>query len=103
MIKMLLKNGYIAYQVKSEEFNKIFKSQKSKCDQCKDQINIGYLVPIINEYLCGHCFLEWLKEYPYYPEDLWYEKIYEDSYEKYIPVNQTLVDKEYYLVRAEAM
>ena len=44
------------------------------CDHCNEFAEEGYLVAVLNHYLCEKCYQEFITRAKHYPEDEWYEK-----------------------------
>lgn len=62
------KNGYKFLKATSFEIIKL--GGFSICDFCNCLASNGYLVPVLNQYLCPKCFEAWEKEGDFYPEDV---------------------------------
>lgn len=68
MIKYKNKAGYTVYSVTSEEC--FSWGGFSICDDCGTLCpSGGYLVPVLNHFMCPSCFQEWNDSCKFYPED----------------------------------
>lgn len=90
MRKITLDCGYIAYEVSS--FETFLLGGAGICDHCNKHAVIGYLVPILNSWLCPQCFEEWKARAIYYPEDIWVEESNCRYYESLIPMDGGVCD-----------
>lgn len=79
MIKYRLDNGLYYYKLDVLENNKM--GGLCICDYCNSLDVDGYLVPVLNSYLCKKCFYEWQKDCVHYPEDDEIEKEIMKEYE----------------------
>lgn len=82
MQKLNAKNGCIAYKVTAEDIGKL--GGFGVCDNCNRFAAEGYLVPILGDYLCEHCYQDWQSTAQYYPEDAPYESETAKRYERII-------------------
>lgn len=57
MKKFTAKNGYLAYNVDFEEVSKL--GGLAFCDDCNQYATEGFLVPVLNYYMCPQCFARW--------------------------------------------
>lgn len=62
------KSGYIAYSASRNEVATL--GGYGICDFCNKTDESGYLVPVLNQWLCPSCFEKWDAQAKYYPEDL---------------------------------
>ena len=61
------------------------------CDDCSTlHTEGGYLVPVLNHWMCQSCFDEWRFRTQFYPSDVCFEQINIDIYQEYLPVNKVL-------------
>lgn len=84
MQKHTLKNGLTYYTVSTEELYRL--GGVGVCDHCGTFHETGYLVPVLNHWLCKDCFEEWSKDARHYPEDDMYEEMSIKYYESKIPL-----------------
>lgn len=84
MIKIKTKCGYIAYKVSREEIVSV--GGFGICDHCNEPSKTGFLVPVLNHWICPKCYEEWNERAHFYPEDLWVEEKNCQYYESVIPV-----------------
>lgn len=84
MRKFKLKCGYIAYEATIEEIALL--GGFGICDECNNLAYAGYLVPVMNRYMCPDCFEEWAGSAIYYPEDIRIETMNAEYYESKIPM-----------------
>lgn len=57
------------------------------CDECNEIAENGYLVPVLDHYMCEHCFEDFRKRAKCYPEDLSFEYRNCLYYERMIPLS----------------
>ena len=67
MKKMRLSNGLIAYKVTRAELYEL--GGVGVCDSCNALRSEGYLVPVLNRWMCLQCFDKWKARCVAYPED----------------------------------
>lgn len=67
MTKTTTKAGHIAYSVAAAETAKL--GGLGICDECNEYAPTGFLVPVLNHYMCPSCFKYWCSVARYYPED----------------------------------
>lgn len=79
-------SGYIAYAASIEELTVL--GGLGICDFCSEIVETGFLVPVLNEWLCPTCFEEWNGRAKFYPEDLEEEKRIAKYYESKIPLEE---------------
>lgn len=86
MIKTVTPSGYLAYKVTKKEIEEHLQSFVI-CDDCNCDAASGYLVPVLNWFLCESCFEDWAKRNTeYYPEDVDMEAMFAVFYEQCIPI-----------------
>lgn len=69
MQKFYLPNGLIAYRTTVEEMASI--GSPGICDECCSKPHDGgYLVPVLNHWMCESCFNEWKEHAKFYPQDV---------------------------------
>ena len=88
MDKFKVECGWTVYQCSSDE-NALF-GGFGICDDCGTFSKIGYLVPVLNHYMCSTCFLDWSKRCKFYSSDVDFERHYIRYYESIIPVDLDL-------------
>lgn len=71
MTKGETKAGYIYLKTTAEECGKW--GGLGICDDCNKESDSGYLVPVLNCWLCKDCFSCWEEHAVYHPEDIPYE------------------------------
>lgn len=87
MKKIKLPCGWTAYQTTLEETKKW--GGMGICDFCnKFCPDGGFLVPVLNSWLCSECFEEYKKRAKYYPEDAAFEQHAIEYFEKIVPVEE---------------
>lgn len=59
------------------------------CDSCNKAANPGYLVCVLNHWLCADCFKDWYKHAKRYQEDIPYEERRFKEYESVLNLNGT--------------
>ena len=85
MIKMKNHLGYVVYKISAEECFSF--GGAAICDDCNTFCpQGGYLVPVLNYFMCAHCFWEWNESCKFYPEDLEFERNICYYYERILPV-----------------
>lgn len=67
MKKRRLSNGLIYYEATASETT--YLGGFGVCDDCGNFESKGYLVPVLNHYMCTECFEDWSKSAKHYPED----------------------------------
>ncbi len=68
MRRVSTKSGYIAYRATAEETALL--GGCGICDDCGKFSAEGYLIPVLNHYMCPDCFRDWESSSRFYPEDL---------------------------------
>lgn len=81
MRKFKSKCGYVVYEATIKECISITDGF-GICDMCNKSNNTLYLVPVLNHALCPKCFQDWNERAVFYKDDLWFEKIYVDIWER---------------------
>ena len=88
MIKTKSKCGYTVYKVTAVEVMRL--GGIGVCDECNCAALHGYLVPVLNHYMCQDCYNEWNEQATYYEEDIPYEQRMSEYYEKMIPIERSV-------------
>ncbi len=83
MQKIMTRSGYIAYKTTAEEVKKL--GSICVCDECGRKAASGYLVPVLNHWMCESCFDEWQRDARYYPADVPIQNRRAAYYESVIP------------------
>ena len=73
--------GYVVYETTPKECIHITDGF-GICDMCAKTDKKIYLVPVLNYALCQKCYDDWNKRAVYYKEDLWFEQLYIEAWEK---------------------
>lgn len=84
MTKFKTLSGYLAYRATATETT--FLGGRGICDDCGEYASKGYLVPVLNHYMCEDCFRRWGGGGTYYPEDIPYERHTAAYFESRIPL-----------------
>lgn len=85
MEKIKIECGLIAYKTTFSEILSI--GGLGICDACgQSHHEGGYLVPVLNWWMCEECFNDWKSRATYYPEDAPYEAKRAEYYEAMIPL-----------------
>lgn len=84
MKKILTKSNHIAYECSAKEISLC--GGIGICDECGKQAKAGYLVPVLNHWMCEECFNDWQSYAKHYAEDDEFERRYADYYESVIPL-----------------
>ena len=58
------------------------------CDHCNQSAHEGYLVSVLNRWVCHECYKEWYNTAKVYQEDKHYEQVVFDRYCKLLKVDQ---------------
>ena len=82
MTKGKTKAGHIFYKTPSAECAKW--GGVGICDTCNEHHDEGYIVPVLNEWLCPVCFNAWQERAIFYPEDSSYEASKAQYYESIV-------------------
>jgi hypothetical protein len=72
MKKFKSKVGWVVYEATAEDTLKL--GGLGICDNCNNYSPTGYLVAILNSYLCPECYKKWDAGARFYPEDVPVEK-----------------------------
>lgn len=92
MKKFITRQGYIAYACTALETT--YLGGFGVCDDCGEDSGIGYLVPVLNHYMCPACFEEWQARACFYPEDSPFEEKNARYYEHRIPMDTEAEEKQ---------
>lgn len=84
MIKFVNKIGYTVYKITAQECMQF--GGLGICDECNTFSKVGYLVPVLNHFMCPKCYSEWLSYAKFYGEDLEFQNYYIRYYEGILPV-----------------
>lgn len=84
MTKHKLDNGLTYYEVSLSDLFRI--GGAGICDHCGEFHETGYLIPVLNHWICKKCFDEWKSYAKHYPEDDIYEQRAIEYYESKIPL-----------------
>ena len=84
MKKIKTKSGYIAYEATAEETGRL--GGCGICDDCGEFAASGYLVPVLDHYMCPECFHDFEGRGTYYPEDIPVETRTAEYFESRIPL-----------------
>ena len=87
MEKFKIECGLIVYKTTTEEIMSI--GGLGICDACGQfHPEGGYLVPVLNWWMCEECFNDWQSRATYYPEDAPFEAKRAEYYEAMIPCTE---------------
>lgn len=86
MKKCKTRQGYIAYSCSAGETAPL--GGRGLCDECNMFAVRGYLIPVMNHYMCPQCFADWQKWSVFCPKDLPIEKQTAEYYERTIPLTK---------------
>ncbi|MDD3029811.1 MAG: hypothetical protein PHS57_05985 [Alphaproteobacteria bacterium] len=84
MKKLVGNSGYLAYEVDRVELTLL--RSPGMCDTCSQRPFRGYLVPVLNQFLCCECYKEFESFIKYYESDIPIERKNAAYYEKMIPM-----------------
>lgn len=85
MIKFKNQVGYTVYKITVVECYSF--GGLAVCDDCNTFCpSGGYLVPVLNRFMCSDCFNDWNSSCKFYPEDLSFENSIMMYYENMFPV-----------------
>lgn len=84
MIKFKTSSGYLAYRSNAAET--LLLGGMGICDHCNELALDGFLVPVLNHYVCPQCFQDWERQGTYYPEDIPIERSTAAYFESKIPL-----------------
>ena len=93
MKKKALENGLIYYEATAEDTARL--GGFGICDDCGSFAQNGYLVPVLNHYMCESCFSDWSARAKHYSEDDIYEKRTSAYYESRIPYTDETEEPEH--------
>lgn len=83
--KFTTRAGHVAYKTTLQET--FTWGGLGICDDCGTlHREGGYLVPVLNHWMCEECFTDWQKRAKHYAEDDEYEKQVAARYERILPV-----------------
>lgn len=85
MKRFLTQSGWVAYEATAEEIQVL--GGVGICDHCSHRSDRGYLVPVLNHWVCPPCFDSWATQTKFYPEDLPTERRNMERYERLIPLD----------------
>lgn len=83
MVKFKNKVGCTVYRITAEECYAF--GGLGICDECNSFSSYGYLIPVLNHFMCPSCYREWNLDCKFYPEDLDFEASYIRYYENILP------------------
>lgn len=85
MKRLTTEKGHIAYKTSLAEV--LSWGGLGICDSCNEfHPEGGYVVPVLNWWMCEKCFKEWITRAIHYPEDDQYERQVASYYEKILKV-----------------
>lgn len=90
MQKTRIKNGLIVYKVTTVESTAL--GGYGICDECNTAHAEGYLIPVLNHWMCQKCFDDWKSRCRNYPEDAPIESKNCEYYESIIPITEWPTD-----------
>lgn len=73
MEEITTKKGFKVLKVNLQEMHEKLNSP-GICMGCNEIPFKGYLVSVLNDYMCESCFIEWQKNATYYEEDKGFEE-----------------------------
>jgi len=79
MLKFKSKVGYLIYEATAADTEKL--GGLGICDDCNNYSETGFLVAILNHYMCPKCYAEWNEGSRMYSEDLPVERKHESYYD----------------------
>lgn len=79
MKKFKSRAGLVVYKVSAKEMAII--DSPGICDFCGKKPNSGFLVAVMNKWMCPECYKDWDEASKYYPEDAHIEKRNEEYYD----------------------
>lgn len=59
------------------------------CDSCNQCSVKGYLIAVLNHWMCPECYNEWLEEAVWYEEDVVYENRTFNNYKRILKIDTT--------------
>lgn len=84
MIKFKAESGHLAYRSNAAET--LLLGGMGICDDCGELAVEGFLVPVLNHYMCSDCFNDWERRGTFYPEDIPIERRTAAYFESRIPL-----------------
>lgn len=72
--------GWLAYEISAAEMIHYVQGSKGICDHCNKFAESGFLVLVLNNYVCPECFQKWDCVGWCYPED---QRVEQKNYEYY--------------------
>ncbi len=84
MKKFKTAKGYIVYKATAAETALL--GGIGVCDDCGQETAQGFLVPVLNHYMCPACFQDWEAHGTFYPQDTEIEAKNAAYYERRIPL-----------------
>jgi hypothetical protein len=84
MTKFKTSSGYLAYRATAAETTLL--GGRGICDDCGEYAPEGYLVPVLNHYMCEECFKVFEGCGAFYPEDIPHEQHTAAYFENRIPL-----------------
>lgn len=87
MYEIRSKNGFKAYVCSAKETKLI--GGCGVCDCCNERVSAGFLVPVMDYYMCPECFFNFDRNYPKNlgSDELAYEFKKSRFYESHIPID----------------
>lgn len=85
MKKFKTAKGYIVYKAIAAETALL--GGIGVCDDCGQETAQGFLVPVLNHYMCPACFQDWEAHGTFYPQDTEIEAKNAAYYERRIPLD----------------
>lgn len=76
--------GYVVYKITKPELESV--DCGNICDFCNTAVNEGYLITVLNQFVCEGCFEDWKDRGKYYEEDIDRETKISQYYESMIEV-----------------
>lgn len=73
MEEITTKKGFKVLKVNLHEMH-IKLNSPGICMGCNEIPSAGYLVPVLNDFMCEPCFIEWQENATYYGEDKEFEE-----------------------------
>ena len=84
MKKIRMSCGHIAYEATADETHLL--GGYGICDDCSSFASKGYLVPVLNHYMCENCYKDFSDRASFYKEDVPIEQRTAKYYEEIIPL-----------------
>ncbi len=99
MIKSKVPCGWIVYRTSYSEI--LSYGGLGICDDCGTlHTEGGYLVPVLNHWMCHNCFEEWSSRAKFYPSDVEFQQHYISIYESRLPVTLEIYSWSHFLKQA---